>query len=113
MVTARAVTVEKSLQNGFFCAIDIYRPRKIDLEHLLASVTFPGGVMFSKCDKMSGTKFLSEPQNGRTSLTARCSDQKWTSHNYPQSLVVLSGLCFVPEETGLKLSMYIYVCVWF
>ncbi len=28
-----------------------------------------------------GTKFLSEPQNGRLAVTAGCSDHKWTSHN--------------------------------
>ncbi len=28
-----------------------------------------------------GTKFLSEPQNGRPAVTAWCSDHKWTLHN--------------------------------
>ena len=38
----------------------------------------------------SGTKFLSEPQNGCPAVTARRSDHKWTSHNEQTLLVVHS-----------------------
>ncbi len=38
-------------------------------------------VTWGRGDQGSGTKFLSEPQNGCPAVTARCSDQKWTSHN--------------------------------
>ena len=36
-------------------------------------------------------QILSEPQNGRPAVTARCSDHKWTSHNKSSSLFLPFG----------------------